>query len=132
MTTQRARVRLVLVLAAGVLAVLAGTLAGWNETVQALLVGPSLPVRLLLGVAALLLGVVLVARSAERLGASEQPADLVRGVRIVFLAVAALAAAAGWFLGSPLPIVAALVIAGIDVIETSILLLVTAVRPDPR
>jgi hypothetical protein len=35
---------------------------------------------------------------------------------------------AGWFLGSALPIVVALVIAGIDVIETTVLLLVTQVR----
>jgi hypothetical protein len=45
-------------------------------------------------------------------------------VRLVFLALAALAAAAGWLLGETLPLVVALVIAGIDVIETSFLLLV--------
>jgi hypothetical protein len=42
--------------------------------------------------------------------------------------VAAFAAAASWAFGSALPIVAALVIAGVDVLETSLLLLVTAVR----
>ena len=47
-----------------------------------------------------------------------------RGVRLVFLAVAAFAAAAGWALASPLPLIVAVVIAGIDVIETSFLLLV--------
>ncbi len=132
MRQHAARIRLLLVLAVGVLAFLVGTLAGWSETLQAVLLGPVLPVRLLLGSAALLLGIVLVGRSAERLGASREAPDLVRSVRIVFLAVAALAAAAGWFVGSPLPIIAALVIAGIDVIETSILLLVTAVRPNAR
>jgi hypothetical protein len=45
-------------------------------------------------------------------------------VRLVFLAVAGFAAAAGWALGHPLPLLVALVIAGIDVIETSFLLLV--------
>ncbi len=47
---------------------------------------------------------------------------LIRAVRLAFLAVAAFAAAAGWALGHPLPLVVAAVIAGIDVIETSFLL----------
>ena len=132
MTTRQARLRLFLLLALGMLAVVGATAIGWSEALQAVLLGPSLPVRLLLGTAALLLGVMLVLRSAERLGASHEPADLVRGVRLVFLAVAALAAAVGWLVDSPLPIVAGLVIAGIDVVETSILLLVTAVRAEPR
>ena len=51
---------------------------------------------------------------------------LVRGVRLVFLAVAAAAAGAAWALGNALPLVIALVIAGIDVVETSFLLLVVA------
>jgi hypothetical protein len=51
---------------------------------------------------------------------------LIRSVRMVFLAVAAFAAAAGWFLGSALPIVVALVIGGVDVLETTLLLIVTA------
>ena len=50
-------------------------------------------------------------------------------MRLAFLAVAAFAAAAGWLLGSPLPLIVALVIAGIDVVETSFMLLVAgAVR----
>lgn len=49
---------------------------------------------------------------------------LVRGVRLVFLAAAAFTAAAGWLLAEPLPLVIALVIAGVDVVETSFLLLV--------
>ena len=49
---------------------------------------------------------------------------MVRGVRLVFLAAAAFTAASGWILGDPLPLVIALVIAGVDVIETSFLLLV--------
>ena len=39
-------------------------------------------------------------------------AGLVRGVRLVFLAVAAFAAAGGWLVGHPLPFIVALVIAG--------------------
>ena len=55
---------------------------------------------------------------------------LVRGVRYVFLAVAALSAAAGWLIGHPLPFVVALVIAGVDILETTFLLFVIAVRRD--
>jgi len=54
--------------------------------------------------------------------------SMIRGVRLVFLAVAAFAAGAGWRLGHPLPLVVALVIAGIDVLETSFLLLVVNLR----
>ena len=55
-------------------------------------------------------------------------AVLVRGVRYVFLAVAALCAAAGWLIGHPLPFVVALVIAGVDILETTFLLLVVSLR----
>ena len=52
---------------------------------------------------------------------------------LVFLAVAAVAAAAGWVLGDALPLIVALVIAGIDVVETSFLLLVVGHgTADPR
>jgi hypothetical protein len=117
-----------LALALGAVALIAGTAAGWNATANALLVSPPLPARLLLTTAAVLVGLVLVLRSAERLNASSGPGDLVRAVRIVFLAVAAFAAAGGWLIGSPLPIVAALVIAGVDVLETTFLLVVGAIR----
>ena len=53
---------------------------------------------------------------------------MIRGVRLTFLAVADFAAAAGWALAHPLPIVVALIVAGVDVIETSFLLLVVSVR----
>jgi hypothetical protein len=49
---------------------------------------------------------------------------LIRAVRLAFLGVAAFAAAAGWLVANPLPLIVAAVIAGIDVIETSFLLLV--------
>ena len=73
--------------------------------------------------------VVLLSRGLARLasGTDDVP-GLVRGVRLVFLAVAALAAAAGWLLGEALPLLVALVIAGIDVVETSFLLLVVGQR----
>jgi len=41
------------------------------------------------------------------------------------------AAAAGWLLGTPVPIVVGLLIAGVDVIETGFLLLVVSFRGDP-
>lgn len=53
---------------------------------------------------------------------------LVRGVRLVFLAAAAFTASAGWILAEPMPLVIALVIAGVDVVETSFLLLVASRR----
>ena len=82
-----------------------------------------------------MVGGALLGRSVARIGEGRgDPAGepnlplMVRGVRLAFLAVAAFAAAAGWLLGHPLPIVIALVIAGVDVIETSFLLLVVRTR----
>jgi hypothetical protein len=54
----------------------------------------------------------------------------IRGIRLVFLAVAAFAAGAGWLLAHPLPFIVALVIAGVDILETSFLLLVVTLRRD--
>jgi hypothetical protein len=72
-------------------------------------------------------------RRGTRPGSRISDSDLgtmVRGVRLVFLAAASFTAAAGWLLAEPLPLVIALVIAGVDVVETSFLLLVaTARRP---
>jgi hypothetical protein len=53
---------------------------------------------------------------------------LVRAVRLVFLSAASFTAAGGWLIGDPLPLVIALVIAGVDVVETSFLLLVATRR----
>ena len=79
----------------------------------------------------LLVAVRRIDRSVTRGAETVSTADLgmlVRGVRLVFLAAAAFAAAAGWILSEPLPLVVALVIAGVDVVETSFLLLVAARR----
>ena len=58
-------------------------------------------------------------------------AILVRGVRYVFLAVAALSAAArAGCSGTRCPFVVALVIAGVDVLETTFLLVVVTLRSD--
>ena len=125
---------------AGIAALVGGTLLGWNggllealsrppEVIRAALVGLSAVVTLWLLVEAvrrLEAGRTIPAGSAS----GRDVAALVRGVRLVFLAVAAFSAGAGWLLGHPLPFVIALVIAGVDVLETSLLLLVVAIRPD--
>ena len=54
--------------------------------------------------------------------------EMIRGVRQVFLAVAAFAAASGWLIGHPLPLIVALVIAGVDVLETTFLLIVVSLH----
>jgi hypothetical protein len=113
----------------GAVAVVAAMAAGRSDLLSTFFLPPPLA-RFLLGIAAAILGVVLLLRSTDHMGSRDDPRELVRAVRVAFLAVGAFAAAAGWLLGSPVPIVAALVIAGVDVVETSFLLLVTAARSD--
>ena len=122
------RGRQLLILLGGIGAVLAASIVGRQDVMGPILEPPPIG-RLLFGIAAVLVGVVLVMRALGRFGAaSGDPRALIRAVRLMFLAVAAFAAAAGWFLGSALPIVVALVIAGVDVIETTLLMLVVHVR----
>jgi hypothetical protein len=115
---------------AGVGAFVVAMLAGRSDLVGSVL-QPPFAGRVMLGLASAVIGVVLLLRSAERIGDTRDPRQLIRGVRTAFLAVGAFAAAAGWLLGSPVPIVAALVICAIDVLETTFLLAVTAARPAP-
>lgn len=125
-------------LLAGVLALAGGTLLGWNAELLAAIATPAPVVRAALVGAAVVAALWCVVEAVRRLEAGRHLppgtmagrdlAAMVRGVRFVFLAVAALAAAAGWLLGHPLPFVVALVIAGVDVIETTFLLLVVALR----
>jgi hypothetical protein len=90
---------------------------------------PPFPAGLLLGIAVGILGVVVVLRAVARVGPARNDArELIRAVRLIFVAIGLFAAAAGWIVGSALPIVVGLVIVGIDVIETSFLLIVTAAR----
>ena len=116
-------------LALGGLAVVAATVLGSTAGLLDAVVTPPAIVRAALVGGSVAVGVVLLSRSLARMseGTSDVPA-LIRGVRLAFLAVAAFAAAAGWGLGHPLPLLVALVIAGIDVVETSFLLVV--VGPD--
>jgi hypothetical protein len=114
----------------GALAVVGATVIGWNEGLLDAIVTPPPLLRAGFVGGAVAIGVVLLGRSVGRLaeGSEVDVPGLIRAVRLAFLAVAALAAAAGWAIGHPLPLVVAAVIAGIDVIETSFLLLVVGRR----
>jgi hypothetical protein len=122
-----------LALAGGVLALVLGTAMGWDATLVDTIVTPPAPVR-----AALVAGGVVFSLWAFRRGIARisegrdpdtgGPAALIRGVRFMFLGVAGLSAAAGWLLGHPLPLIVALVIAAVDVLETTFLLLVLGTR----
>jgi CHASE2 domain-containing sensor protein len=117
------------ILALGMAALVAGTLIGSRVgLVDALVAGPPL-LRALLAGAALILGLGLLGEAVARVRADDADiGTLVRGVRLVFLAVGAFAAAAGWLVGHPLPIVLALLVAGVDVVETTFLLLLIGTR----
>ena len=126
----RARSGAAIALTLGALAVAAATIVGWNEGLLDALVTPPPLLRAALVGGSVAVGVVLLGRSVGRMaeaGEHDVP-GLIRAVRLAFLAVAALAAAAGWAVGHPLPLVVAAVIAGIDVIETSFLLLIVGRR----
>jgi hypothetical protein len=126
----RPRLGAAIALALGVLAVVGATLVGWNDGWLDAVVAPPAIVRAALVGLAVAAGVALLGRSVGRLaeaGTEDVPA-LIRAVRLGFIAVAAFAAAAGWALAHPLPLVVAAVIAGIDVIETSFLLIVVGRR----
>jgi hypothetical protein len=117
--------RQVWLLLAGLL-VLGLTAAAGRTDVLGRFLEPPIWAAVPLAIAASLIGLVLVARSTGMLrSAGGDPRGLIRGVRLLFLAVAAFAAAAGWLLGSAMPVVVGLVIAAVDVIETTALLLIT-------
>jgi hypothetical protein len=129
----------------GALAIAGGTALGWDATALASIVTPPPLVRAALIGLAVGVAIVLLVGALNRLAADPDDGrrpragdagrangrdigTMIRGVRLVFLAVAALAAASGWMLGHPLPLVVALVIAGVDVLETSFLLIVVGLR----
>src|SRR6185295_13668566 len=129
-TDDRPRLGAAVALGLGALAVIGATVVGWNGGLLDVLVTPPPLIRAGLVGGGVALGVVLLTRSVGRLadaGERDVP-GLIRAVRLAFLAVAAFAAAAGWAIGHPLPLVIAAVIAGIDVIETSFLLLIVGRR----
>ena len=117
----------------GLIALAVGTLAGWSDAFARVVLAPPPILRLLLSGAAFLLGIAWLLQALARLSGAPAPPLLVRGVRYVFLAVAAFAATIGWLVGQAVPVVIALVVAGIDVLETTFLLIVLATRgPDQR
>jgi len=135
------RLAIAVALVAGLVAVLVAMATGLVPDLLAAVAKPVPIVRAVLAGGALVIGGRLLVAALRRINASFErggdgaveisDADLgimVRGVRLVFLAAAAFAAAAGWILGEPLPLVIALVIAGVDVVETSFLLLVATRR----
>ena len=135
------RVAVGLALLGGLAAMGIAMAAGVVPDLLALVAGPPAIVRAALAGGSIVLGAWLLVSAVRRIDASIRSdaapggrisdADLgvlVRGVRLVFLAAAAFTAAAGWILAEPLPLVVALVIAGVDVIETSFLLLVASRR----
>ena len=110
----------------GALAVAAATVAGSGTGwLDAIIAPPPLLRAVLIGGTAILAGWLLL-EAIRRMGTAgtSDVRGLIRAVRLVFLAVAAFATCAGWVLGNPLPLLVAAAIAGIDVIETSFLLLV--------
>ena len=119
------RVAAAVAIGLGLLAVVAATVAGSSAGLLDAIVRPPALIRAALVGGSAVLAIALLARALGRLTAgTSDVGGLIRGVRFVFLAVAAAAAGAGWALGHPLPLVVAAVIAGVDVIETSFLLLV--------
>ena len=132
----RGRLVSLALLAGGVAVIAAATLAG-DGGLLATIVGPPAVVRAALVGSMTVVGLALGRGALLRIAASGAPAGglrqadpivLLRGIRLVFLALAALAAAAGWLLASPLPLVVAGVVAAVDVVETSFLLLVVGPR----
>ena len=125
-------------LLAGGAALVGGTLLGWTGELLDAIAHPPAIVRAALVGLSVVAALWCVVQSVKRLDVGRDvPAEamtgrdlatLVRGVRYVFLAVAATSAAAGWLIGHPMPFIVALVIAGVDILETTFLLLVVALR----
>lgn len=122
----RPRLGAAIAIGLGILAVAAATLAGTDAHWLAAIITPPPLVRAALVGGSVVLAAWLLLEAVRRMAAAgtTDVRGLIRAVRLVFLSVAAFAAAAGWILGNPLPLLVAAVIAGVDVIETSFLLLV--------
>ena len=125
---QRVVRRQLVLLVLGIAAVGLGSAFGGTGLLGKIL-EPPFPLGLPLAVAATILGVVVVLRAVARAGGAKEDArEMIRAVRLIFVAIGCFAAAAGWLIGSAVPIIAGLIIVGIDVVETTFLLLVTAAR----
>jgi hypothetical protein len=113
----------------GFVAMLVGTVLGGAGPLLDAIVSPPVVVRAALVGASAVVALWLLGRAVAALAGRTSTQDrdmttMIRGIRFAFLAVAALAAGAGWFVGHPLLLVVALVIAGVDVVETTFLLIV--------
>jgi hypothetical protein len=128
-------------LVGGLVAIGVAMAAGGSGDVLLLLATPPAPVRAALAAVMFVSGAWLLVRAIREIGVvAETPPGkpgevstpelrrMVRAVRGVFLAAAAFSAGAGWLIAHPLPIIVALVIAGVDVVETSLLLLLAGLR----
>jgi len=120
-------------LALGAAALVLGTAMGWDARLVEAVVSPPPVARAALVALAVLFALWALRRGILRISEGRDPetggpAALVRGVRFVFLAVAGVAAAGGWLVGHPLPLILALVIAAVDVLETTFLLVVLGTR----
>ena len=124
----------VVALAAGLVAIVAGTALGGAGRLLDAVAAPPILVRAALVGASTVAAVALLARALAALGGGDDSrhdmATMIRGVRLAFLAIAAIAAAGGWLLGHSLLLLVALVVAGVDVVETSFLLIVARSRRD--
>jgi hypothetical protein len=122
----------VVALVLGVVAVVVGSVLGGTGAALDAVVTPPIVVRAALVGASTVVAVALLGRAITALNGGDAPdrdmAMMIRGVRLALLAVAVIAAAAGWLVGHPLLLVVALVIAGVDVVETSFLLIVARSR----
>lgn len=120
----------------GMAAVVAGTLFGGAEPLLQAIVSPAIIVRAALVAISAVIALMLLGRALTAMGGGDTPdrdmATMIRGVRLAFLAVAALAAAAGWFVAQPLLLIVALVIAGVDVVETTLLLIVARMHREDQ
>jgi hypothetical protein len=118
----------------GGLAVIVGVAAVGSGDVLERIVSPPAPIRAGLVGIMVVAGLALGRAALERFrmagtGGSLTDADpvvMLRGIRLSFLSLAAFAAAAGWLLAHPLPLVVAAIVAAVDVAETSLLLLVSS------
>lgn len=100
------------------------------EIADVLLRGPILVRAALVG-AVSVIGVWLLTSALARIAGEDRDAvhhktfaETIRGIRLVFLAVAAFATASAFLVGHVLPLIVGLIIAGVDVAETALLLLV--------
>jgi hypothetical protein len=113
----------------GLGALIVGTVAGFQPALLDAIVSPPALIRAGLVGCAAVAGLALLRAALLRFEASRGDVPgMARGVRLIFLAVATFSAGAGWIVGHPLPIIVAFVIAGVDVVETSFLLLVASQR----